>query len=263
MYYHTPQPPSSCLLCSRIMDPEPSCGYLVVVISCFWLFLVPAAIMSMICESEIFARVNPSNCNLQLFNQSVTLKAQSHDVCRWYFQDWGLFSKQGFCPLESYIYDEYIDKNGNHQRKKVYQNCISWSSSVWEDWDSQNVGSGKTYFQQGAAIWSNSLIIEKFFGFWILNLGGGTWWFWFIGRYFRVVVALLSISFLMWVVLFGLLLATDQLDPMALQKNMFPSCNVSINKLYDGSIFAIYIIILGGLNLLFNTYSTIFCSKLE
>lgn len=142
VYYHTPPPPPSCL-CSRIMDPEPSCGYLVLVISCFWLFLVPAAIMSMTCESKIFARVNPSNCNLQLFNQSATLKAQSHDVSSWYFQDWGLFFKQGFCPLESYIYDEYIDKDGDHHRKKVYQNCITWSSSVWKDWDSQNVGSGK------------------------------------------------------------------------------------------------------------------------
>ena len=145
VYYHTPPPPPSCL-CSRIMDPEPSCGYLVLAISCFWLFLVPAAIMSMTCESKIFALVNPSNCNLQLFNQSATLKAQSHDVSSWYFQDWGLFSKQGFCPLESYIYDEYIDKNGDHQRKKVYQNCITWSSSVWKDWDSQNEGSGKTHF---------------------------------------------------------------------------------------------------------------------
>ena len=279
VYYHAPQPPPSCL-CSRIMEPEPSCGYLVLVISCFWLFLFPAAIMSMTCESKIFARVNPSNCNLQLFNQSATLKAQSHDVSSWYFQDWGLFSNKGFCPLESYIYDEYIDTDGNHHRKKVYQNCISWSSSVWKDWDSQNVGSGKTYFRQGAAVWSNSLFIERFFGFWVFNLGSSTWWFWFIGfgvldlggstwwlwfigRYCRVVVALLSISFLPWVVLFGLLLGTDQLDPMALQKNMFPSCNVSVNKLYDGSIFAICIIILGGLNLLFYTYSAIFSSRLE
>ena len=46
----------------------------------------------------------------------------------------------------------------------------------------------------------------------------------------RVVVAHLSFSFLMWVVLFGLLLGTDQLDPMALQKNMFPSCNVCADR---------------------------------
>ena len=48
--------------------------------------------------------------------------------------------------------------------------------------------------------------------------------------YTPLVVAHLSFSFLMWVVLFGLLLGTDQLDPMALQKNMFPSCNVCADR---------------------------------
>ena len=60
----------------------------------------------------------------------------------------------------------------------------------------------------------------------------------------------LPLSVLFWLFLFGYLWCSDQLDPAALQKNIFPSSNVSVHKLYDGAIiYGICIIILGGMNL--------------
>ena len=222
--------------------------------SFLWCFL-PAAVLSWCCQSVIFSRVNPSNCNLQLYKQSPTLNVQSHNVSSWYFQDWGLISRRGFCPLESYYkYEEYIDKDGNRHRYKVYQNCFSWKSSVWKDWDSENKynGNGETNFQQGAAVWSSSLTIEMVFAMVIASLGSFLFLFLFLSYRFRglVIYSLLSVTFFVWVFLLGFMMETDQLDRAALQKNLFPSCDVSINKLYDGSIYAICIIILGGLNLL-------------
>jgi len=230
--------------------------------SFLWCFL-PAAVLSWCCQSVIFSRVNPSNCNLQLYKQSPTLNVQSHNVSSWYFQDWGLISNQGFCPLESYKYEEYIDNDGNrHTNKtKVYQNCYSWTNSVWKDWDSENEynGNGKTNFQQGASVWSSSVTIEMVFAIVPLSLGVLLSSFLYFYR-FSVVVScrfwvlvfysLLAVTFFVWVFLLGFMMETDQLDPAALQKNLFPSCDVSINKLYEGSILAICIIILGGLNLL-------------
>ena len=263
--YHYRAPPSlssRILSCRRNNTIDWGCCRITIIFLSFWLCLFPAAVLNEICQSAIFARVNPSNCNLQLFKQSPTLNVQSHNVSSWYFQDWGLISRRGFCPLESYKYEEYIDKDGDRHRNKVYQNCYSWSNSVWKDWDSENEynGNGKTNFQHGASVWSSSLTIERVFAMVIASLGSLLFLFLFLSHRFRglVIYSLLSVTFFVWVFLLAFMMETDQLDRAALQKNLFPSCDVSINKLYDGSIYAICIIILGGLNLLVFIFST-FC----
>ena len=216
---------------------------------CIWMIFTVAGILSFVFTPSIFSRVNPSNCDLSLYRHSSSLIAQSHNASSWYFQDWGLISGQGFCPLQSYK----TRTSTKGSKSKVYQNCFTWSSNVWKDWDTDNAsnGLGGTNFRKGADIWRSSYAVAIAFGVWMFSsvciikfLSYGC------KDYLFLLVPLIPLSVLFWLFLLGLLLGTDQLDPVALQKNIFPSCNVSINKLYDGAIYGICIIILGGVNLL-------------
>ena len=230
-----------------------------------WMILTVAGILSFVFTSSIFSRVNPTNCNLNLYRQSSSLIAQSHNASSWYFKDWGLISGQGFCPLENY---KTRKSNKKGSKSKVYQNCFTWSSSVWKNWDTDNKsnGLGETNFRNGANIWKRSYAVAIAFGVWMfLSVYIIKFLSYSLKDYLFLLVPLIPLSVLFWLFLFGLLLRTDQLDPAALQKNIFPSCNVSINRLYDGAIYGICIIILGGVNLLAYIFFICwyFCSEIH
>ena len=245
-----------------------------VVIRMMLVFMISTVALSWACAGTMFARVTPSNCDLQLFAQSPTLNAHSQNISNWYFQDWGFFINKGFCPLESYVYVTVtgytLNDGGYTHTYKELQNCSSWESSVWKDWDTENEsnGLGKTNFQPGAAVWSSFVYVaipHGIFGLFVVFIAFCCCGI-YTGKYsscIGILAPLYAISFLAWVCFLWLLLGTDQLDPAALQKNFFPSCNVSIDKLYNGSgiIFLIWIVILGGLN--FSIYVCWKCRRLR
>ena len=100
-----------------------------------WIVMMVASFLSLTFNSTVFSRVTLSNCDMQQYRtQGSALNIQSHNASSWYFQEWGIISSSGFCPLQHYK----IRRGRKGLRYKVYLDCFQWSSDIWSRWDAQN-----------------------------------------------------------------------------------------------------------------------------